>query len=172
MRLARGVLALSAALTTACAAPRWKPTEVAGVDPGMPIAMRSALDRAARRWCDATAGVACLTFRDGATAPAFVMGTRKNGTAAYLPRWRVVIVDMSSISVRNWEAVFTHEIGHAYGIQHQPRGLMMGEDVYDPATGQRGPWSRRTPKCIDGHTLAQFCARHECPRPVKPECED
>jgi hypothetical protein len=164
------LLALLAAMP-ACAAERWRPADTVGVDPDMPAEQRAALDRAAARWCDATAGVACLAFRDGTGAPAFVLGHRKNGTAAYLPRYRVVVVDLSRVSFRNWEAVFTHEIGHAYGLPHLSRGLMMGEDSVG-ADGQRGPWSRRSPKCLDAHTLAEFCARHACPRPVKPECDE
>jgi len=59
------------------------------------------------------------------------------------------------------EEIALHELGHSFGLTHQPTGLMTAGGVDHVLR----------PACIDGYTLAKFCELYDCGT-IRPTCAD
>lgn len=69
----------------------------------------------------------------------------------------LLIIDRIT-SERVFRHVMLHELGHFYGIHHQPDGLMASSvnSLYD---------------CVDQRTLDEFCDMYDCGPAAAPSCE-
>ena len=123
-------------------------------------------------WKRATRGAADLRAHIGNEGAARIRETFDGASDAVgltlIETWTVDIgIDMALLSGQaeamgvtedqELKDVVMHELGHAFGVDHQTTGLMV-------SSGYGGG-------CIDGLTLSLFCANYACPSGAAPTCD-
>lgn len=159
------LLLIVALLSAACA-----PTQVdlpgsATVDPGFTASQTEVILQAFDAWREATHGVATMSVSVGTGGELHVRPARMDGATMGLTTFRTsgatdTALDLQTVwlaarveRVTDDEALLDttmHELGHAFGLDHVPGGLMRAE-------GYGGGK-------VDPGTLARFCENYRCNR--------
>jgi len=138
------------------------------VDPRLSPRKQYLIQQAMDDWCKATSGRACPRIVPGRGPFEFVVETRSGHNAITRQRFRTVQIgiDLLTWPAGSQLAAVKHEIGHAYDLEHAPKGLMRGAE-------QGGPQMRKGVRtdCIDRRTLEAFNERHGA-GPIQPECDE
>lgn len=160
----RALVLLAALLAVACGPARVDLPGSASVDPAFSESQTAAILDAFEAWRAATGGVAALSASVGTGGELHVRPSRMDGltlglTTLHPDGTADVEIDLRTV----WGAArlerhtedeelrdcAMHELGHAFGLEHTPGGLMAA-DVYGGGA-------------VDPGTLRRFCENYGCP---------
>ena len=114
---------------------------------GVPLLNRALIYSAADDWQRATGGAGRVEFVDGGTIDIRITDSGPLGKCT-----STEMILRSDAPDELFRAAALHEIGHKFGMNHLPEGVMMANITPDE-------------NCIDELTLRVFCSAYHCANP-------